>query len=499
MKVTPEYTELLEERFRRCSVRPERHDEVMAAVNRVQRNWSRYEVVSKDSGVPAWVIACLHCLEASFSFGKHLHNGDPLTARTKRVPAGRPKAGEPPFTWEESTLDALEHDGALSQKDWSLGGAFAWLEGFNGWGYQTGAGRESTPPKTSAYLWSFTTEYEKGKYASDGKFDRELESEQVGVAALVKGMLQRGLIEAIDDEDSVSPIPQAPSLRRYEPCRVPIAGWRPLLQKGDYGQDVFQLKCALIGLGVSIRDSILGGVSSEFDESTKEAVLRLQISQGLERDGVVGFQTRFKIEELLRKARTPAPKPPKDGRLRDRVVKLARERCSQGRRHAPGNVIDREVLDPLRPILVSLGHLGASQKDSFYDWCAANVTKIYRDCGVKVPDRPIVRGGLFWASVALVETWKAMAKECGAWKPVKDVKAGDAILYDWTGNGTTDHIGVCLGWKGDGNTLIVAEGNKGNQEVIIERNREIVAGCVDLEILAEYLSKLAQASIQASI
>ena len=40
-------------------------------------------------------------------FDAHFHNGDPLTDRTKRVPAGRPKEGDPPFTWEQSAEDAI--------------------------------------------------------------------------------------------------------------------------------------------------------------------------------------------------------------------------------------------------------------------------------------------------------------------------------------------------------------------------------------------------------
>jgi lysozyme family protein len=36
------------------------------------------------------------------------------------VPAGRPAAGSPPFTWEQSAADALELAGIASVKDWSV-------------------------------------------------------------------------------------------------------------------------------------------------------------------------------------------------------------------------------------------------------------------------------------------------------------------------------------------------------------------------------------------
>jgi lysozyme family protein len=66
-----------------------------------------YEKVSAATGVPWYAIAAIHNLEASLNFTKHLHNGNPLTARTFLVPPGRPKTGNPPFAWAESAADAL--------------------------------------------------------------------------------------------------------------------------------------------------------------------------------------------------------------------------------------------------------------------------------------------------------------------------------------------------------------------------------------------------------
>src|SRR5690606_5399494 len=74
-------------------------------------NRQRYERVSAQTRVPWYLIAALHSLESSQNFTRHLHNGDPLTARTRQVPAGRPRSGNPPFTWEESAIDALTMEG----------------------------------------------------------------------------------------------------------------------------------------------------------------------------------------------------------------------------------------------------------------------------------------------------------------------------------------------------------------------------------------------------
>ena len=112
----------------------------------------------------------------------HLHNGDPLTARTTHVPAGRPVAnprGEPeagprrsapnPYTWEESAADALCQKGLNAWADWTIVGSLFQLEAYNGWGYRMYHSEVLSP-----YLWSFTNHYTKGKYASDGKWGANL-------------------------------------------------------------------------------------------------------------------------------------------------------------------------------------------------------------------------------------------------------------------------------------------------------------------------------------
>ena len=38
------------------------------------------------------------------------------------------------------------------------------------------------------YLWSFTTEYIKGKYVADGRYDPNAVSKQPGVAAIMKDL-----------------------------------------------------------------------------------------------------------------------------------------------------------------------------------------------------------------------------------------------------------------------------------------------------------------------
>lgn len=133
-------------------------------------------------GDPAmWLfIGILHAMECDLDFSQHLHNGDPLTARTVQVPAGRPSQGSPPFAWEVSALDALVIKGLQAETDWSVPRMLYHFERFNGWGY-----RKFHPAVLSPYLWSGSTHYRVGKYARDGAYNPELTSAQAGAACLL--------------------------------------------------------------------------------------------------------------------------------------------------------------------------------------------------------------------------------------------------------------------------------------------------------------------------
>jgi lysozyme family protein len=152
----------------------------------IEQNRNRYAAVGDPLGIPWYFIGVIHNMEASQNFKKHLHNGDPLTARTVHVPKGRPKSGTPPFTWEESASDALVSDGLGTWKNWSLPGTLFVLERFNGFGYR--------PKKIhSPYLWSFSNQYAKGKFVADGAFSPTAVSQQCGAAVLLRRMVARKL------------------------------------------------------------------------------------------------------------------------------------------------------------------------------------------------------------------------------------------------------------------------------------------------------------------
>ncbi|WP_051356384.1 peptidoglycan-binding protein [Azorhizobium doebereinerae] len=144
----------------------------------------RYLAVTAATGVPYHVIGLIHAMEASLSFSTHLHNGDPLTARTKQVPNGRPRTGSPPFPWEASAADALRYDGLDTVKEWRAERIAFVLEGYNGWGY-----RNFHPTVLSPYLWSFSSHYSKGKYGADGDWGAGLVSQQCGAMVLLSRLI----------------------------------------------------------------------------------------------------------------------------------------------------------------------------------------------------------------------------------------------------------------------------------------------------------------------
>lgn len=179
--------------FDTCRIRPERRAGVERMVDKLAGHRARYEAVTERRGVPWAFVALVHLMESGCDFSSHLHNGDPLVARTVRVPAGRPRNGSPPFTWEESAADAMALKRLSGSTDWSLAGMLYQLERYNGWGY-----RKYHPEVLSPYLWSFSDHYTSGKYVADGRWSDTAVSRQCGAAVVLRRMAENGLVDFID-------------------------------------------------------------------------------------------------------------------------------------------------------------------------------------------------------------------------------------------------------------------------------------------------------------
>jgi lysozyme family protein len=190
VQLTNEMRAEYERRFSTCAVNPNRKAEVEAVITLMMKGRGRYQTVAKAIGVPWYVIAAIHSLECDSRFDCHLHNGDPLTARTFEVPAGRPPhapaSGHLPYTWEESAIDALLYEGFEGWHDWSIAGALFKLEAYNGFGSR--AHGIATP-----YLWGGSQFYKSGKYVADHVFNPTAVSKEIGAAVLLRRMLDQNL------------------------------------------------------------------------------------------------------------------------------------------------------------------------------------------------------------------------------------------------------------------------------------------------------------------
>lgn len=156
---------------------------INAAANKIIAGKDIYKSLQTKTGVPWYMIGVIHYRESNCNFHTHLHNGDPLSARTYHVPAGRPVRGTPPFDFQYSAIDALTYEGFTKIKNWPIEQIAYSLEQYNGWGY-----RYRGYP--SAYLWSGTNQYNRGKFVRDGVFNGEVVDVQDGCMGILKRIFE---------------------------------------------------------------------------------------------------------------------------------------------------------------------------------------------------------------------------------------------------------------------------------------------------------------------
>lgn len=226
---------------------------------------ARYRIVENRTGVPWYWIAAAHSLEASQNFKCHLHNGDPLSARTVRVPANRPKNGSPPFDWTESAVDALTMSPHELHKvqDWTIERCLYELERYNGWGY-----RLFHPGTLSPYLWSFSNHYLAGKYIADGKWSSTHASTQCGAAPILKKIFE------LDAETS---------------------GKVGTVTEKVFDTDTENLQEYLNALGADPKLAVDG----IYGAKTRQAVKDFQVKANLSIDGIAGPKTFAAIKLRL--------------------------------------------------------------------------------------------------------------------------------------------------------------------------------------------------------
>lgn len=180
-------------RWRTARVNPRYSIALDKLVERYRRHETTYRQIEamREHGVPAPVLFGLHYRESDADFSCHPHEGSPLTHRTRYVPKGRP-TGDPPFTFLQSAEDAYYGYEHLEKRAWHEPGAVCyWSESFNGLGYMKRG-------RVSPYVWSGTDAYQRGKYVADGRYDPLFVDKQLGVAAILFRLRERGIALAFD-------------------------------------------------------------------------------------------------------------------------------------------------------------------------------------------------------------------------------------------------------------------------------------------------------------
>ena len=201
--VSPDWANNYRQLWNTLTINPDWQKQATAIAKKIVDNQPRYAAAVVGTSVPWWFVAVVHCMECSMRFDQHLHNGDPLSARTTHVPKDRPPTGSPPFTWEQSARDAIQYEKLDGIKDWSLPNVLFNWHRYNGINNEYKRRGIPTP-----YLWSGSTHYRKGKYVADGVFDPEAVSKQVGAAVILKSLIDLGAV-TIEKKQAIAANPAA--------------------------------------------------------------------------------------------------------------------------------------------------------------------------------------------------------------------------------------------------------------------------------------------------
>lgn len=169
-------------------IKPAKAAAVRDFVSRAMRGKGHYLEAEKDTGVPWWWIAIAAERESGQDFSRSLAQGDRWDRRSVHVPAGRG-----PFnSWREAAYDALVTLKKLDRvQDWRLEKALYYQEQFNGWGYHWKG-------LASPYIWGGTNIQQAGKYVADGDFNPHVWDQQLGCAAMLRGLM--------DMDPSIKPV-----------------------------------------------------------------------------------------------------------------------------------------------------------------------------------------------------------------------------------------------------------------------------------------------------
>lgn len=278
------------------TVREEWRERVDQAARGILKHRGRYHNVEDLSNVPWFVVGLIHKMESDGNFETHLHNGDPLSSRTSNEPVGRPKTGAPPFTWEKSAADAIQHSKLDQVHEWSVERICFELEKYNGFRSRR-VHKINTP-----YLWSGTTHYERGKYVKDNVWDPNAVSRQVGAIPILKRLveLDASISGAIDKLQSVGILESSRASPDERDGWPDLKEWQERVSKVPVYEGVTDgrfepasraaIRAFLVKQGVSVRS---GWTTEQLITAGLQALCHLDGIDVGEIDGIEGEQTRF--------------------------------------------------------------------------------------------------------------------------------------------------------------------------------------------------------------
>lgn len=177
------------DKYETIEIVPGMEAQVKLEAERVYRGFKSYKAVEEECGVP-WIFhGAIHEMECDCNFFRQILNGEKWDRRTTLVPAGL----GPWKSWVESTVFALKRKRAQDPtwkpldevSDWTIAICGREWEKWNGGGYL----RRGV---NSPYLWSGSNHgVGSGYYTSDGKYDPNAQSKQIGAMVLLWALKQK--------------------------------------------------------------------------------------------------------------------------------------------------------------------------------------------------------------------------------------------------------------------------------------------------------------------
>lgn len=348
---------------------------------------AKYAAAVAGTTIPWWFIGVVHMMEGGLDFGTHLHNGDPLTARTVSHPAGHPAVIQGlPIDWVYSAKDSIVYERLDKVTDWSLPSVLYHWHRYNGISNEYKRRRIPTP-----YLWSGTQHYIKGLYTSDHHFEADKVSKQIGAAVLLRALIEIKAVSLIANQGATAKnkVATAQNLvsnpaaaaQHVASLELDLSGepFRHLTEELQYPGPITvgaKKKMAVKRIQEWLYlQGFVTSIDSDFGASTAKQLGRFANANGRQAVDTLDEELWALLTAPLRKALAPIPVTPS---LEAAIVKVARQHIAQEPTEVGGNNCGPWVRAYMR------GEEGTAQK-----WCAGFVSfmieQATRDLKVAIP------------------------------------------------------------------------------------------------------------------